>query len=333
MTISFTDWQKHRLKLAVHYVFDRLGLQFRCTSSIDSKRGGSRKVRVFNVEFSRKPPVFNMIGDQREQPTPFDELLFCLEEKQTVLANVAATKCRQCWWYNLYDVSPLVLAVRELARVNFEHANTILSTYYDIVQPKTAAERVGICIEQHPLTQFGPLGAPMPWESLPPVKMEKARKINLMRENERDGLGSICDATLFGPVRYEKVVSELRRLHALMSAIQQNGYQRHDGPDGDPGGFLLYDDRLEKREWCFRLDKVGNHRAAVLAGTNNEVIPVRIEIQNVIRRSEVAKWPQVTSQLYSIEEALSVFDRIISASPPPACYWDLTFVSDTTSSM
>ena len=115
------------------------------------------------------------------------------------------------------------------------------------------------------------------------------------------------------PVSFEGVRIRLTR---LLKSIQKNGYYRHDGYNGDIGGYILVKDGK-----FVVMIITGQHRIAVLAALDFQTIAVRIgHLSNltVVRREEVHSWPGVQSSVFTIEEALQVFDRIFEGKQPLA---------------
>ena len=280
----------------------------------------SYKYGVFilnNIRVSRRSPIIELLNDN--QPTSLSDIKKCLFDGYDIVANIDVKKCRQFWWYKLNEIAPLVLTARKLIYNNTNEAKAILEKYYNTVKPRTASDRLGIRNNQ--FENYGPDAALMPWEKGDPVETEKIKKDGYLQENKSFGLNNVEFGSLFGPVPSIKIDSELKRLQNLIYSIKYNGYSRHNGKDGDIGGYLLYDDSSVNEKWCVRLDKKGNHRAAVLAAMGYSVTPVRILNNNLILRSEVNKWPQVIAGRLNIDKALVIFDNMIDGKIPFVYKW------------
>ena len=107
-----------------------------------------------------------------------------------------------------------------------------------------------------------------------------------------------------GPVSEDKRQLEVHRLSALLRSVVAQGYQRSDGQDGDIKAVLLVN---EREEWVWQAMDA-QHRAAVVSALGLETVPVRVS--RVIRREEAKFWPNVVRGLYSVDEALLIFDNI-----------------------
>jgi hypothetical protein len=314
-TISYIDLQKRRLKTALQRGFDLLGIEIRRASEnhLEQRVKG---MTLLGVEIRPRPAILDLRIPHNEQPTSFEQMFQYAQSGHSFLASIAIHKCRHLWGYNAHDVAPLTQAAYAIARGEIEQAKATLAKFYADFQPRTAAESVGLETEQHSLLNYGPLSAPLPWSGFSPSEIEKVRTIDYMTDNAQRGQPNF--SRRFGPATPDEISAEIQRLRALTLSIENKGYQRHNGVDGDINGQFLVDDRDDRMAWGLLLNGGGVHRASVLAGLGHKMLPIRIRSGNFIRKSEAADWPQVTAGIYTIDEALTVFDRIITASPPPA---------------
>ncbi|MFC3680613.1 hypothetical protein [Bacterioplanoides pacificum] len=111
----------------------------------------------------------------------------------------------------------------------------------------------------------------------------------------------------FGPVSEGLGNLEFKRLISVYNSIQKNGYfpERYGYIHGQ---FLISDN-----DWVW-VNIGGKHRFSSLAALNYERIPVALKSRSsalFIRRSESAYWPNVKNGLFSEQESLNIFDRII----------------------
>ena len=104
-------------------------------------------------------------------------------------------------------------------------------------------------------------------------------------------------------------LAEAERVLYVLTRIQQSGYSRHDGPDGDVRATALVN---ERQEWRW-LITAGNHRASAAAALGMPSIPVRVNL--VISRADAPYWKHVVDGLYSLDDALAVFDNFFDGRP------------------
>lgn len=209
---------------------------------------------------------------------------------------------------------PFVCAVR--AGLSSEHPleaiQQSLDSYYATVQPKNAAERLGLSSEDCPqLSSIPPQVLLLPWHT------DTVQQIVAWKSKERPAIreyGSPVDAPyslgykFFGPSSPELVLHEASRLHRLLASIQATGYLRIK-TGRDPSCHAMY----IGGEWRWVVGK-GEHRVAVLAALGWAVIPIRIS--QIVRREEVKVWPNVRSGVFSEEIALKIFDNYFYGYSP-----------------
>ena len=272
--------------------------------------------RITRQDSSRKP--LDIRPHSNAQQNFLAEILAPLLSGQTILASLPPSACRQLWWFNLESTSPFTISVRLILQGNTEEATHVLHSYYESQQPSNAANRLGIDATSNPLHQYSPLAALMPWSDSSPAAMERNQNLALREKNLRDGKRHWPYSTFFGPVPYAFAKFQIIKLQMLAESFGKKGYLRHDGPDGDINGILIWDDESEENTWCVRLDCGGNHRAAVLVAQGARSVPIRIFPENVVRLSEANHWPLVLSKVFTPEEARNICRRILTASPPIA---------------
>ncbi|MBJ6137697.1 hypothetical protein [Marinobacter litoralis] len=261
-------------------------------------------------------------------------LLLYQSTTQPVLVDVPISKGRglRTLPLDITSTHPFVLASKAgLSAQNSEQSiHHALKHYYTYVQPKTAAEWLGLAEHHHSrLHNEVPCGISMPWDTRTPTEWREARELFAQSESKAAGRNlSIENGWHFwGPVDEQKLLVEARRIHRLMASLEANGHHRHNGHDGDIRGIML---RVSNDEWCWQVAG-GEHRAAALSALGFKTVPVRI-IQ-VVDRKDVDIWPGVISGVFSREAALSVFDRILEGAIPYSVHqWSMTIVNRNTHS-
>ena len=108
----------------------------------------------------------------------------------------------------------------------------------------------------------------------------------------------------------EKCYVESMRIYELLKSISDKGYVRKNSLDGDIRAHLLYD---TDSQWCWQAVG-GQHRACAQASFKCK--SVMVKIQMMIRRSESKHWPNVVNGLYTEDEALDIFDKILNCYIP-----------------
>jgi hypothetical protein len=112
---------------------------------------------------------------------------------------------------------------------------------------------------------------------------------------------------LFGPADASYMDIEIHRLIRVFESIKKNGYNRSNKKDGDIECHVL----VNEQDFVYMVN-VGTHRMAAVSALNYSKIPV--EVTQIIRREDVNCWPHVKDGLFSITEALYVFDRIFNGT-------------------
>lgn len=194
-----------------------------------------------------------------------------------------------------------------------EAVQAALAEYYERVQPRDAAEWLGLSPECTPAELVGepPYAVTFPWQDRSPTTWKKARARGIPRENKLAGhsLPIAAGWHACGPVAPEKIEVEARRLSTLLASLQAHGFLRHEGADGDIDGVLfLMGER--RRYWI----NSGHHRAAALSALRYETVPVRV--RKVMDLSRAAEWPNVKNGLFSIGAATTLIGRMFDDELP-----------------
>ncbi|OZI22132.1 hypothetical protein [Bordetella genomosp. 7] len=189
-----------------------------------------------------------------------------------------------------------------------------LRAYYDQVQPASAAEWLGLGADAAVALQTAPpWAAVFPWRARTLDSYRMAYEKAAYEENRATGRDrGIEDGWLFcGPVSGEKMQIEAERIVYVLRRIAHTGYQRSDDPDGDVKATALVNENMEWR-W---LITAGNHRASAAAALGYASIPIRVNL--VISRADAPFWRHVRERLFSLSQALSIFDNIFNGRPTP----------------
>jgi hypothetical protein len=192
-----------------------------------------------------------------------------------------------------------------------------LRQYYDGWQPATLPAVLGLDPNEvsADLAAAPPLALVMPWQNLTLHQAEARWTHFITRDNREHGTKADVASGWKGWGPLDGVIGgqEFRRLASIYGAITRNGYRRSDDADGDIKGFVL------QGENQFRvMVTAGHHRASALAALGHEDMPVRID-NPVVRRLDVAHWPNVRSGLFTTEQGLAIFDRLFEGRQPPGC--------------
>jgi len=204
------------------------------------------------------------------------------------------------------------------------YAGSALELFYKAFTPSNVSEYLGFNPKKGDNCAYlSPYKAVLPWEAVTPDQRELSVVQSVYKDQRsrrpRAKL-QLNDWHLFGPMSQEAGVSAWLRLVEVYESIKRKGYQRSSRIDGDIRGQVLLDDRALET-WCFWVWGGGQHRAGALGALGIEFAPVTF-LQNrvaIIRRSEAEFWPQVIGGQFTLESAVSVFDRIIEGRQPPLC--------------
>ena len=220
--------------------------------------------------------------------------------------------------FNLAGNAPFVIAAKKA--IEFGNDNNqkdviedVLNQFYNTVQPKNAAEWLGVDFNDgHRLLSLPPWAGVLPWRARTVESYQSAFETAAIKEAQSFGYhADIKDGWLYcGPVSARKVNVEAQRIVTVLNSMIQNGYQRSNRKDGDVRATALVN---EDRNWRW-LITYGNHRASVASSLGYENIPIRVNL--VICREHVDFWPHVVNGLYTKSQALEVFDRLFDGVTP-----------------
>lgn len=196
--------------------------------------------------------------------------------------------------------------------------NSPLRWFYDLYQPATASDLMDVPSPSYSAFCDLPALASPPlysWES--PEKYYSYIKSIYQREDAEQGskLGEFIGGTQFGPVDPRKLVIEYRRLTGIYDSIKKHGYNT------DNGEWITGAAWVDEKDWIVMVS-TGQHRIACLAALGYESVVVRLQPKKapggIMHRSFSRHFPTVVNGFHSEQEALAIFDRIVSKKPPSA---------------
>ncbi|QFU01526.1 hypothetical protein FIU83_07715 [Halomonas sp. THAF5a] len=256
-----------------------------------------RMIGISGYELRRRP--VSAVADLRsaEFPyTPMEALYACTSDRFVVdvpVDMIVPTRMMLAW----------ITALRAYENRGEEAARTLLQEYFRYLQPVNVAQYLKL-----PARQEWHLGPPLsyvyPWEDmLPQVKMDF--RLHLMRDEAiRNGLDwQESDGWKgFGPVSERLIDMELGRLTRTYDSIKRHGIdERH----GHVVGTLFCAGNVQMVQ-----PRRGWHRVAVCLAIGLTSIPVMFDRRHVVIRLEEAEsWPNVRRGLFSLDEAVRVFDE------------------------
>lgn len=193
-----------------------------------------------------------------------------------------------------------------------------LRRYYELYQPRTARELMDIESPSYPEFNTLPaLSATPLWSWKSPEAYCAHLKAVYRSEDEAQGVtpGRFIGGSQFGPIEPSKLAMEYRRLTGLYESINKHGF-RHDKCEWITGTVWADDD-----DWVIAVS-TGQHRLACLAVLGYDSAIVYLQPSKapggIMLRSCSRYFPSVVNGLHTEAEALIIFDRIMSKTPPIA---------------
>lgn len=200
---------------------------------------------------------------------------------------------------------PFVAAIK--ASAGSEPASGVvagLTKYYAEFTPETVSEYVGAKSSPH-LRQWPAYAYVAPWWNKEPETRVREKQSAYFVDGVWVGWKNS------GPATEELIQSEAERLIAVDRSIRLHGYRRGRGRDGDVRAEWLLSDNHPPR-W---LIQHGDHRAAAAFSHGLTAIPVRIV--GCVRERDAPSWPNVRNGLWSLDDALDFFRRVVRGGMPP----------------
>lgn len=227
--------------------------------------------------------------------------------------NIPLANCRSYLLGLLPQEHPFCTTLKAYNTQPHTYQNSLLAKYYDEFQPQTMADVLKLASAK--LSQYPAMATVMPWSYSTPEQrvkrfcVEGSESRLLAKEAFQHGLNPAENfgCQFFGPVSDDHSKLEFERLTAVNTNIVKNGYLPTEH------GHLHGEFLIDGSQWVW-VAIGGKHRFSVLSALDYPVIPVAKTSRWAslyVRRSEVDYWPNVRNGLFSVEEALSVFDRIM----------------------
>lgn len=230
--------------------------------------------------------------------------------------DIPVNRCRSYLLGYLPQEHPFCKTLKQYNTQPHTFENSNLSKYYETFKPKTMADVLKI--KSKKLEEYPAMATIMPWSYSNPEQriarfcIEGRDSKLLSREGYKHGLDPVDNfgCQFFGPISNDHGELEFNRLISVNNDIIKEGYapSQHGHLHGE---FLI-----DGADWVW-IAIGGKHRFSVLSALDFDTIPVARRARWAalfVRRSEVAHWPNVRNGLFSVEEALSVFDRIMKGS-------------------
>lgn len=247
---------------------------------------------------------------------------------QPFVINVPLERCRSLGHLAFPCVPdsghPLIATIEAFLAGELNLESTPLFHFYQHWTPTNAAEMLGIPVKSasQELRNTPPYGDVPPWGHVTVRDFIQSRQTLTRRENLSWGLDAgVEDGTIgYGPMSYAKAQVEFLRLKSVTNSLLKSGNLCGDQGHGFITGYLLVD----RNDWVVSI-KHGQHRIAALAALGYSTTPVMIGThsnrwpQLAVRRSDAASWPNVRTGLFTLEQAVDVFDRLIEGKQPFRC--------------
>lgn len=234
------------------------------------------------------------------------------------LLNVPPEKCVMWWRYSCSkDIgNPLVDTIIDyLENGHDTFKDSIMAKYYESFQPNNVAELFDLDDPlSHELTSYPAYSMVLPWKNIDMKTKKNIVERHVKKENKTRGKELSVEHGIqqFGPVSDEKGELEFNRIIELTQSIKQNGYKRSGRTDNDITAVVL----VHGDNYKYVIHG-GTHRAAVLTALDYQSLPIRIApsvIPAFVYRNEVEYWAQVKNGLYTVDQALHIFDVIFEGS-------------------
>ena len=190
-----------------------------------------------------------------------------------------------------------------------------LKRFYADFQPQSMAEVLGL---DHPeMHQIPAMATVMPWWPDDPATMlrrvahDPEAKILLGIEALHFGVRVEGNYgwQYFGPLSQDVAEMEFTRLINVYESIKKHGYRLKRGIPIH-GEFLISGD-----DWVW-VALGGKHRMSALVALGWDCLPVTTKARygsHMVERDQVESWPNVVSGLFTVNEALAVFDARLAS--------------------
>jgi hypothetical protein len=230
--------------------------------------------------------------------------------------DIPLARCRSYLLGYLPQEHPFSATLKQYNAQKHGYQDSVLAKYYNEYQPKTIADVLKISSPK--LQQYPAMATVMPWSYATPEQRMKRFCVEgsmsrlLAKEACQNGLNPAENfgCQFFGPLSPDHGELEFKRLTSVNEHIVKDGYMpsKHGHLHGE---FLINGDN-----WVW-VAIGGKHRFSVLSALDVDIIPVaKLSRWSTlfVRRLEVDYWPNVRNGLFSREEALSIFDRLMQGT-------------------
>jgi hypothetical protein len=194
------------------------------------------------------------------------------------------------------------------------YRGSLLESQHRTYQPQTIAECLALeAPDSQPWRNLPLQARVMPWEKVSPTEKMVQVELQIAKDNVQRGAKLDVSAGLgiVGPVTQQKGQLEYEALVKLIRSVEQHGYRRHDGVDGDIFAVMLISNSGETRF----LIRQGTHRINALDALSYKTIPIRIVPARSVRVAEAGSWPHVRDGMYRVDEAVKLFSRLFEGQP------------------
>ncbi len=182
-------------------------------------------------------------------------------------------------------------------------ARSSLKRWYLNHAPSSVADNLDI-ESSLPFHRLPATHTTLPWSSMDPFEAQAHRYLVTLREGREHGFDvTLADGFIgFGPISDRLLDQEVSRLTAIFEAIRQLGYDPKHG---------LIQGQIYAVAGQYRVRPIiGLHRTAAMLALDTTSIEMEFRTSTpVVRRDEVAHWPNVRRGFFTSEEALSIFDQ------------------------
>ncbi|KAA0011406.1 hypothetical protein F0A17_15035 [Billgrantia pellis] len=195
-----------------------------------------------------------------------------------------------------------------------------LCRFYELFRPASASELMGLSQPSFSrLNELSALEAPPLWAWESPEEYGSYIKSIHQKEDIEQGarFGAFVGGSQFGPVETRKLAVEYCRLTRLYDSIRAYGF-RADRCEPMTGVAMV-----NGSEWLITVS-TGQHRIACMAALGYDSAIIKLQPTKapagLMLRSCHRHFPTVLNGFHTEEEALEIFDRLISKKPPRAAH-------------
>ncbi len=189
---------------------------------------------------------------------------------------------------------------------------SVLQRFYESWRPETLARFVGVVADERAPLSRPVIVGDMPWDPYRDIDQ-------LLRERdvyELDRLAKFGRARngrhgydYFGPTSPALGEYRFKKHCRVAQSIVDEGF--------DPSVHIIDVQLFTGGSSSALLVRDGKHRTTALAAIGIQRVVVSLpSIYPVIRRQDASTWPGVVAGLYTVEQALEVFDRFVEGRPP-----------------